>query len=217
MDKRQYYWKWFRRATGGKLGVAEKWTGILTVIAAFIALMWKPLGSHMDIIPLVVFGAVFFGTVVVGFLTAPFWMHREVEQERDTLQIQLKKSQISYEKIAKLDELVRKAKVMKIIDAGSYGKDVTEDVFTDVEVWVNEVVTMVEEFLGAIANTQLRAVAELPQDGSIQMEHLQRKLSGKTVEGPDEVVRLAIVRDRYYDIKRWLEDYIESPPPTSDM
>ena len=85
MDIRQFYWQCFRRAWRGKLLWAEGISGVLTVFAVPLAYLWRPEDSAMNWIPLAIFGAVFAGTVIIGFCLAPYWIYKEIEVDRNNL------------------------------------------------------------------------------------------------------------------------------------
>ncbi len=89
MDKklsfRQYRNKWIARAFEGRIGQAELYTGIATLLFAPFALYWKPWGEVMSWLPSVIFGLAFLLTVLYGMSRAPYWMYLDQESENTEL------------------------------------------------------------------------------------------------------------------------------------
>jgi hypothetical protein len=89
MRMRDFYAQCFRKAWRGKLLHVEAISGILTLLAIPIAAIWKPEVANINWLPLALFCVIFIGTIIYGFVTAPYWIAKGIKDERDKLQAEL--------------------------------------------------------------------------------------------------------------------------------
>lgn len=89
MRMRDFYAECVKRAARGKLLHVEAISGLLALLAVPVAALWDPRSQFLNWVPLAIFGAVFVGTLIFGFLTAPYWIATEFESQRDALAGQL--------------------------------------------------------------------------------------------------------------------------------
>jgi hypothetical protein len=89
---RHYYSALVRRAFSGRFWLAQKITGALFLFSPLLMLLPFPEKWERYWItwgPVVFFGALFSTTVCVGFLTAPYFLHREEVARREALEQRL--------------------------------------------------------------------------------------------------------------------------------
>ena len=78
-----FYRDCWRRATSGRFKKAAYISGALVLIAVpMVFVLWKPEDAMMNWLPLIISTAIFFGTVVSGFIAAPYWRHRVLVEDR---------------------------------------------------------------------------------------------------------------------------------------
>jgi hypothetical protein len=103
---RQYYKECFRRAFRGKAVGADLVTGLLTLFAIPLGLwIWPGESGAMNWLPLIIFGALYLISLVVGFEVAPYQMLRDVEKENAELRAKLDARERRQNAIARLWQL----------------------------------------------------------------------------------------------------------------
>jgi hypothetical protein len=108
----EFYSACFKRAFRGKFGQIDLVSGILSLFAVPLGLKFLPWllpewteGGIVNWIPLGIFGAVLAGTVVVGLITAPYWIYNELEAEKNSLAARLDNREARQHAIARLWQL----------------------------------------------------------------------------------------------------------------
>lgn len=129
IQMRHFYLECLHRAGRGRLLQIETIAGLLAMVAIPIAAYWKSVGPYMNWIPLAVFGAVFIGTIIIGFTTAPYWIAKELEEDKDRLHLQLENKAARQSAINRLwqlrsDGIVIRNKPISIGDVTTWRKDV---------------------------------------------------------------------------------------------
>jgi hypothetical protein len=107
-DQTDFYLTWLRLAFSGKLALAELASGLLALVAVPVGLWLFPDASGaMNWVPLIMFGAIFVATVLVGLGTAPYWLYHDLEQDRNKLRAALDNRAVRRQAIAELWRLRR--------------------------------------------------------------------------------------------------------------
>ncbi|MFQ5880493.1 MAG: hypothetical protein ACE5IZ_10025 [Dehalococcoidia bacterium] len=89
MSKRQFYWEWLGRTFIRPLLYIDLLVGILAIVGGAVVFVWPQVAGTVTFLLWAVPAAVFGAFVLVGFLLAPYYMQKKIEQERDGLQAQL--------------------------------------------------------------------------------------------------------------------------------
>lgn len=100
---RQFAWLWVTRAFAGRLGRADLVAGLVSIVATPIWQWLYPMQEGlMNWLPLLIFAAVFVGSLVIGALTAPYWLYRKLENEKNLLAAKLNNRDARQKSIARL-------------------------------------------------------------------------------------------------------------------
>lgn len=101
--ERQFAWLWAKRAFRGQVLRAELVAGLLSLVAVPVGLWVFPeQGGAMNWVPLLLFGGAFLATLVFGFLTAPYWLYRDLETEKNGLAAKLDNREARQKAVARL-------------------------------------------------------------------------------------------------------------------
>lgn len=89
MQKREFYGEWIKNAFSGKLRLAEAVSFLLTILGWGVTQLYPMLGDVMSFLIVAIPAAVLLGTIILGFLLAPYLIYAETESKRSAFEEQL--------------------------------------------------------------------------------------------------------------------------------
>ena len=88
-QKLAFYLECLNRAGRGKFLTVETISGILALVAMPISQLWQPAQPYLNWIPLALFVSMFLGSILLGAVTAPYWIAKELEDENENIRLKL--------------------------------------------------------------------------------------------------------------------------------
>lgn len=105
MEYLRFVGMWFKRSFSGRLGLAERIEFLVTVVFGFAAAIRFRDNPTISILLATIPLAILVVTITVGFALAPYWLYREIEREKKSLEARIDVASVIEKKLQRLMNL----------------------------------------------------------------------------------------------------------------